>query len=52
MNNRQSKLKGQNQFHYHDKPTDKGCYKRLKKRKTRNELKKYLQKERKKYIDK
>ena len=52
MNNRQSKIKGQNQFHYCDFPTTKGEFKKLKKRKSRTELKKYLQKERKDYLDK
>lgn len=51
MNNRQAKLKGQNQFHYYDYPTTKGKYKKIKQHKSRVELKTYLQKERKKYLD-
>ncbi|BDA82320.1 hypothetical protein [Staphylococcus phage Stab23] len=52
MNNRQSKIKGYNQFHYYDFPTTKGKFKKLMKRKSRTELKKDLQKERKDYLDK
>lgn len=52
MNNRQAKIKGYNMFHYYDFPTTKGEFKKLKQRKSRTELKKDLQKERKKYLDK
>lgn len=52
MNNRQAKIKGYNQFHYYDYPTTKRGFKKLMKRKSRVELKKDLQKERKNYIDK
>lgn len=52
MNSRQSKIKGQNQFHYYDFPTTKGKFKKLMKRKSITELKKYLQKESKDYLDK
>lgn len=44
MNNRQAKLKGQNQFHYYDYPTTKGKYKKIKQHKSRVELKKIFTK--------
>lgn len=49
MNNRQSKIKGYNMFHYYDYPTTKGKFKKIMKRKSRTELKKDLQKERYNY---
>ena len=52
MNNRQAKIKGYNMFHYYDYPTTKGNFKKIMKRKSRTELKKDLQKERKNYLDK
>lgn len=51
MNYRQAKLKGRDTFYYYDYPTTKGKYKKIKQRKSRVELKKYLQKERKKHLD-
>lgn len=51
MNNKQSKIKGYNMFHYYDYPTIKGKFKKIMKCKSRTELKKYLQKERKNYLD-
>nr|DAN11185.1 MAG TPA: hypothetical protein [Herelleviridae sp.] len=51
MNYRQAKIKGRNMFHYYDFPTNKKGYKKMKQRKTRIEIKKKLQKERKKYLD-
>lgn len=49
MNNRQSKIKGNKMFYYYDYPTTKGKFKKIKKRKSRTELKKDLQKERNNY---